>query len=457
MLLKLYNLILNFFFKYPTPSNLNNLWNFGVLALIFLSIQFITGVFLSMFYIPNTDLAFFSIENIMRNVNSGWLIRYIHANGASFFFVFVYLHLFRNLYYKSYLPPRRAVWLWGVFILLIMIITAFTGYVLPWGQMSFRAATVITNLFSSIPIFGNEIVFLLWGNYTVSNSTLNRFFSFHFLLPFLLIVFTFLHLIFLHEKGSSNPLKVYLLNDKVLFDPYYTIKDIFIVFSFFVIFMYIFLFDSNLLGHSDNYIKANPLVTPTHIVPEWYFLLFYAILRAVPSKLGGFLVLLLSIFILFIFPFFFKKFNILNKLYNYNKLFIRWLDLFNYINIVKKEFFNQPKTYFYYLSYIFLNFLNWYNFWKFILFFYHFLFVCICLSILGSYPAEGSYLIFSKFFMFMYFFYFFFLIIDMCFSYVSVFFIFIYFYFIFFYSYFFKFYKNNYYLFKFFLKLKKKC
>ena len=278
-----YSLIF-FLFKYPTPSNLNYLWNFGVLALIFFFLQILTGLLLSIFYIPNIDYAFLSVENIMRNINYGWLIRYMHANGASFFFIVVYLHIFRNLYYSVYLYPKIYVWITGIVIFILMIIIAFTGYVLPWGQMSFWAATVITNLFSSIPIFGKDIVILLWGDYNVSNATLNRFFSLHFLLPFILFIFIIFHILFLHEKGSSNSLVKYSLTEKSLFHPFFTYKDLYIINLWFVVFFFIVGFYPDLLGHPDNYVPANPLVTPSHIVPEWYFLFFYAILRAIPSK-----------------------------------------------------------------------------------------------------------------------------------------------------------------------------
>ena len=445
MIFKLYKLTIIFFFKYPTPVNLNYLWNFGVLSLIFFILQVLTGIFLSMFYIPQIDFAFLSIENIMRNVSAGWLIRYLHANGASLFFIFVYLHFFRNLYYKTYLPPRRLTWLAGVFILLIMILTAFTGYVLPWGQMSFWAATVITNLFSSIPLFGNDIVLLLWGNYTVSNSTLNRFFSFHFLLPFILLILVFLHLIFLHEKGSSNPLKIYYFIDKVLFHPYFTIKDIYTIFLIIIFFIYLILINPNLLGHSDNYIQANPLVTPSHIVPEWYFLLFYAILRAVPSKLGGFLTLLLSIFILLIFPFFIKKSS--KYFFNFKLLCLNWLNNLLLINRLH-SYFNYPSSYYFLSDKFLFKFLIIYNLKKFYFFFYNFLFVCFFLSILGSYPAEGFFLLFSKVFMLLYFCYFLFLVLDLNSLYFSFSFFYMYFYLIYFYI--------NIYIYYFFIKNNKK-
>jgi len=308
MLKKNYLLIYNFFFNYPTPSNLTFLWNFGVLSFIFFIIQFITGFFLSMYYFPYDILAFNSVENIMREVTFGWIIRYLHSNGASFFFFFVFLHIFRNLFYFSFLKPRFQIWNIGVLIFLLMIITAFTGYVLPWGQMSFWAATVITNLFSAVPIFGNYITVWLWGSYSVTGATLNRFFSFHFILPFILLILVIIHFLFLHEVGSSNNLQIIKSFDKILFHPYYTFKDLF-AFIFIVFFYLIFIgIMPNYLSHSDNYIPADPLVTPAHIVPEWYFSLFYAMLRSVPSKLGGVVVLFFSILILFIFPLFIRIF-----------------------------------------------------------------------------------------------------------------------------------------------------
>ena len=320
---------------YPAPSTLTYLWNFGVLAFFCLMIQIISGIFLAMHYIPHIDLAFLSIEHIMRDVNNGWILRYVHSNGASMFFLVVYIHLFRGLYYGSYLKPKTFTWILGVLILFIMIATAFMGYVLPWGQMSFWAATVITNLASAIPVIGNDIVFWLWGGFSVDNPTLNRFFSFHYLLPFVLLGLVILHVIFLHEHGSSSPLGVNKNHDLIAFHPYFTIKDIFGIIIFLIFFSYFIFFNPNLLGHPDNYIEANPLVTPTHIVPEWYFLPFYAILRSIPNKLGGVILLLLAIFILILLPFYLKKsvkssmFSPLNKIFFWfffgNSLILGWL------------------------------------------------------------------------------------------------------------------------------------
>jgi len=274
------------------------------LALVFLLIQITTGIFLAMHYVPNIDLAFFSVEHIMRDVNYGWLLRYFHSNGASMFFIIVYIHIFRGLYYGSYNYPRHLLWISGVIILLLMILTAFMGYVLPWGQMSFWAATVITNFLTVVPYFGSELVQWVWGGYAVNNATLNRFFSLHYLFPFLIFAFSILHLIFLHNAGSNNPLGVNSKVDTVPFTPYYIIKDFYGLMVFLVFFSIFVFYFPNYLGHPDNYIQANPMVTPSHIVPEWYFLPFYAILRSIPNKLGGVIAMLLSIIVLFLLPFF---------------------------------------------------------------------------------------------------------------------------------------------------------
>ncbi len=289
--------------SYPTPINLNYMWSFGSAAGICLVIQIVTGIFLAMHYTPHVDLAFSSVEHIMRDVNNGWLIRYIHANGASMFFIVVYCHIFRGLYYGSFMHPRQHLWCSGVTIFLLMMATAFMGYVLPWGQMSFWGATVITNLFSAIPVVGKSIVEWLWGGFSVGNATLNRFFSLHYLLPFLIAGMTLIHLALLHKDGSNNPLGVNGAIDTVSFYPYFYVKDLFsflilvLVFSFFVYFY------PNALGHPDNYIPANPMVTPAHIVPEWYFLPFYAILRSIPDKLGGVVAMGGAIVILLLVPF----------------------------------------------------------------------------------------------------------------------------------------------------------
>nr|YP_009004103.1 cytochrome b [Tsukubamonas globosa]BAO51945.1 cytochrome b [Tsukubamonas globosa] len=288
---------------YPTPSNITYFWNFGVLAGLCLVIQLITGILLAMHYTPHVDLAFLSVEHIMRDVNYGWLLRYVHANGASMFFIVVYIHIFRGLYYGSYNRPRRAIWNIGVIILLLMMATAFMGYVLPWGQMSFWGATVITNLFSAIPVVGEQIVYWLWGGFSVDNATLNRFFSLHYLMPFTIAGCAGLHLIVLHLSGSNNPLGVWSSRDRVPFTPYFYVKDLYGVIIFGIFFSFFVYFSPNMLGHPDNYIEANPLVTPAHIVPEWYFLPFYAILRSIPDKLGGVVAMVLAIFVLSIFSF----------------------------------------------------------------------------------------------------------------------------------------------------------
>ena len=290
--------------EYPTPKNLNYLWNLGSLAGLALIMMIITGITLAMHYTPHVDYAFASIERIMRDVNYGWLIRYIHTNGASFFFIVVYIHIFRGLYYGSYKAPRELLWILGVLILLLMMATAFMGYVLPWGQMSFWGATVITNLFSAIPFFGESIVKWLWGGFSVSNPTLSRFFALHYLMPFVIVAVVMLHLVALHRFGSSNPLGIDTAGkqDTLPFHPYYTYKDLFGAMVFLTIFASAVFFYPNYLGHPDNYIPANPLQTPAHIVPEWYFLPFYAILRAIPDKLGGVVFMFGAIAVLFILP-----------------------------------------------------------------------------------------------------------------------------------------------------------
>lgn len=288
---------------YKTPKNLNYAWNFGSLAGIMLVIMILSGLFLSMHYVPNANLAFDSVERIMRDVNGGWLIRYIHMNGASMFFIVVYAHMLRGMYYGSYHAPRELLWMMGVVIFLLMMATAFMGYVLPWGQMSFWGATVITNLFSAFPLIGEPIVHWLWGGFSVDNPTLNRFFSLHYLLPFTIVGMTALHLVALHRFGSNNPDGVDpKVEDKIPFHPYYTIKDALGLGVFLMVYAFFVFFAPNFFGEVDNYIPANPLVTPPHIVPEWYFLPFYAILRSIPSKLGGVLTMFGAIFVLMILP-----------------------------------------------------------------------------------------------------------------------------------------------------------
>jgi ubiquinol-cytochrome c reductase cytochrome b subunit len=290
--------------SFPTPKNFNYFWNFGALAMVSLAIMITTGVFLAMNYTPNTTMAFDSVQRIMRDVNYGWMIRYIHANGASMFFVVVYIHIFRGFYYGSYKAPRELLWMLGVVILLLMMATAFMGYVLPWGQMSYWGATVITNLFSAIPVVGESIVQLLWGGFSVSNPTLNRFFSLHYLMPFVLTGVIFLHIVALHITGSNNPLGIDVKSpqDTLPFHPYYTVKDSVGLCVFLAVFAAIVFFAPNMLGDPNNFIPANPLQTPADIVPEWYFLPFYAILRSVPNKLGGVTLMFGSILVLFVLP-----------------------------------------------------------------------------------------------------------------------------------------------------------
>ncbi len=290
--------------QYPMPRNVNYLWAFGAIAGIMLVIMIATGLVLAMQYAAHTSIAFESVERIMRDVNYGWLLRYVHANGASMFFIAVYIHMFRGLYYGSYKAPREILWILGVLILLAMMATAFMGYVLPWGQMSFWGATVITNLFSAFPLVGDPIVTWLWGGFSVDNPTLNRFFALHFLLPFVLLGLVILHTAALHVSGSNNPLGIDPKGpqDTVPFNPYVTVKDGFAVVVFLIFYASFVFFAPNYLGHPDNYIPANPLVTPAHIVPEWYFLPFYAILRAIPDKLGGVLAMFGAIAVLAALP-----------------------------------------------------------------------------------------------------------------------------------------------------------
>lgn len=347
--------------EYQVPKNLSYAWNFGSLAGVALLLQIVTGIVLAMHYTPHSTMAFDSVENIMRNVNYGWLIRYMHAVGASMFFMVVYLHILRGLYYGSYKAPREMLWWFGIIIFIAMMATAFMGYVLPWGQMSYWGATVITNLFSAIPAVGESIVTFLWGGYSVDNPTLNRFFSLHYLLPFVILGLVVLHVVALHMHGSNNPtgVEVKSKKDTIPFHPYYTVKD-FVGFGvFFLIYGYFVFFAPNYLGHPDNYIPADPMVTPAHIVPEWYFLPFYAILRAIPDKLGGVVMMFGSLLILFALP---------------------WLDS----SKVKSGMFRP-----------------WFKafFWLFTLNF-------ILLGYLGAKPPEGIYVILSRCATFYYFAYF---------------------------------------------------
>ena len=361
--LPLPRLVYDSFIAYPVPRNLNNWYTFGAILSIFMVLQLITGIVLAMHFVASTGLAFDSVEHIMRDVNFGWLLRRLHANGASFFFLAVYIHIFRGMYYGSYKAPREILWILGVFIFIVMMATAFMGYVLPWGQMSYWAATVITGLFSAIPLIGEPLQQWLLGGFAVGDPTLNRFFSLHYLLPFMLVGLVILHVWALHVVGQTNPTGIEVKNMKketVPFTPYATMKDLFALVLFFMLFSYFVFYLPDYLGHPDNYIRANPLKTPAHIVPEWYFLPFYAILRAVDfnivipftdiividSKLGGVIGMFGSLIIL---------------------LFLPWLDWGKTRSGNYRPMFRQ-------------------FFWIFVL-------VCIGLGYLGSRPAEGGYVI----------------------------------------------------------------
>ena len=291
--------------EYPTPKNLNYWWTFGGILTFCLLAQIITGIVLAMHYVAQADQAFESVEHIMRDVNYGWLIRYFHANGSSMFFLAVYIHIFRSLYYGSYKSPREVIWIIGMIIYFLMMMTAFMGYVLPWGQMSFWAATVITNLFSAVPLIGESITNWLWGGFAVDSPTLTRFYALHYLFPFLILGLVILHIWALHIPGNNNPVGIDIKQpskETVPFHPYIVIKDLFALLVFLTLFAFFVFYAPNLLGHPDNYIEANPLITPTHIVPEWYLLPFYAILRSIPDKLLGVVAMFASIFVLVILP-----------------------------------------------------------------------------------------------------------------------------------------------------------
>jgi ubiquinol-cytochrome c reductase cytochrome b/c1 subunit len=345
------------FIDFPTPRNLNYLWTFGSILTIVLVLQIATGIVLAMHYQPSAEDAFASIENIRRNVNYGWLLRNLHAVGASMFFVAVYIHIFRGLYYGYYKAPREVLWIIGVLIFLAMMATAFMGYALPWGQMSFWGVTVITNLFSSldgiVPGLGTAIVQWLWGGYSVSGTTLNRFFSLHYLLPFILVGLVILHIWALHVVGQNNPtgLDIKTHSDAVPMTPHAVAKDAVGMSAFFVLLAWFVFFLPDYLGHSDNYIEANPLVTPAHIVPEWYFLPFYAILRAIPSKLGGVIAMFASVLIL---------------------AFVPWLDT----SRVRSSKYRPIYKWF---------------FWLFAI-------SCLALGYLGAKPAEGVYVFWARVF-----------------------------------------------------------
>ncbi|PWB82541.1 MAG: cytochrome b [Methylocystaceae bacterium] len=347
------------FVAYPVPKNLNYLWTFGAILSFMLIAQIATGIVLAMHYTPETTLAFNSIEHIMRDVNWGWVLRYAHANGASMFFLAVYIHIFRGIYYGSYKEPREVLWILGIIVFLLMMATGFLGYVLPWGQMSFWAATVITNLFTAIPYVGNSITTWLLGGYSVDNATLNRFYALHYLLPFVIVAVVGLHVWALHVVGQNNPTGVEIKDietESLPFTPYATLKDSVGIVVFLVLYAWLTFFVPNYLGHPDNYIEANPLVTPPHIVPEWYFLPFYAILRAIPNKLLGVVALFASILIVAALP---------------------WLDTSRVRSAVYRPLYKKL-------------------FWVFVA-------VSVGLGYLGAQPAEGVYLIAARVLMAYYF------------------------------------------------------
>jgi len=341
------------FVEFPTPRNLNYMWTFGGILTFCLVVQIVSGVVLAMHYVPSAEAAFDSVERIRRDVNYGWLIRNIHAVGGSMFFLACYVHIFRGLYYGSYKAPREVLWILGVFIYLAMMATAFLGYTLPWGQMSFWGATVITNFFTAIPVVGTAITQWLWGGYAVSGATLNRFYSLHYLLPFVIAGLVGLHIWALHVTGQNNPtgLDVKSRADTLPMTPFAVAKDAFALAVFVILFSWFVFFAPDYLGHADNYNQANPLVTPTHIVPEWYFLPFYAILRAVPSKLGGVLLMFAAVLIL---------------------AFVSWLDT----SRVRSTKYRPVYRWFFWL----------------------FVFTCLALGYLGSKPAEGVYVYWARLF-----------------------------------------------------------
>lgn len=359
--LPIIRLMYDSFIVFPTPRNLNYLWTFGGILTFCLVVQIITGIVLAMHFVAHGDHAFASVEHIMRDVNWGDLIRYTHAVGASMFFFAAYVHLFRGLYYGSYKSPREIIWIFGVVILLLMIITAFMGYSLVWGQMSFWAVTVITNLFTAIPFVGETITQWIWGGYSVGDPTLNRLFSLHYLFPFIIAALVGLHIWALHVVGSNNPTGVDVKTEKdtVSFFPFYVIKDGFAVVLFMLLFSWFVFYAPNYLGHSDNFIEANPLQTPPHIVPEWYFLPFYAILRAIPDKLLGVIAMVAAIVVLFVIP---------------------WLDTSKIRSVSNRPLFKP--------------------------FFWLFVVTCLALGYLGSKNPEGLYLISSQLFTAYYFIFF---------------------------------------------------
>nr|DBA43518.1 TPA_asm: CYTB [Bombus citrinus] len=363
--LNMLNLPLSFI-NLPTPININYMWNFGSILGMFLIIQIISGLFLSMHYCPNIDIAFNNISSIMKDMNSGWLIRLIHMNGASFYFFFMYLHIARNLFYYSF--KLTQVWMIGVSILFLSMATAFLGYVLPWGQMSFWGAMVITNLISAIPYIGQFTVEWIWGGFSINNDTLNRFYSIHFILPFMILLMVFMHLIVLHLTGSTNPIHSKMNIFKINFHPYFSIKDLITMILTFIMLMIINLQFPYMLGDPDNFKMANPMITPIHIKPEWYFLFAYSILRTIPNKLGGVIMLFFSIFILYWIPSFnYNKFKN-NKFYFLNKILYWWfINMFIMLTWLGGQMIDYPYTslnklftflYFFYMIFsFFINFL----------------------------------------------------------------------------------------------------
>jgi quinol-cytochrome oxidoreductase complex cytochrome b subunit len=320
-----------YFVKYLSPVNLNYLWNLGSLAGFFLAFQIISGFFLTMFYTPHILYAFQSVEHIMRDIEYGWLIRYLHSNGASFFFLIIYIHIGRGLYYNSYNYPRNLLWFSGILIYFLMMGTAFLGYVLPWGQMSYWAATVITNFLTVIPLIGKLVVYWVWGGYSINNATLNRFYTLHYILPFIIAVLVLYHLYILHQTSSNNALGVRTVKmDKVNFYPFYTTKDLFGLIVFLMFYLLFVFFYPESLSHSDNYINANPLVTPAHIVPEWYFLPFYGILRSISDKTYGIIIMFISIFCFVLLPFLDRSYIKSNVFKPLNRIFY-WFFILNFI------------------------------------------------------------------------------------------------------------------------------
>lgn len=358
----LFDTIQNHVMVYPTPININYTWSFGSLVGIIFTIQIITGIILVMHYTADVDLAFKSIEHLMTDVNNGYLFRNAHANGASLIFILIYLHIGRGLYYMSFLLKPKLWWT-GLVIFLLMMTTAFIGYVLPWGQMSFWGATVITSLVTAVPFIGEDIAYWIWGGFAINNATLTRFFSAHYLLPFLIVGIILTHLVFLHESGSSAPFQLNNNHDKIAFHPYFTYKDTFICTFLFVSFTFLVYYYPNILGHADNFIQANPLSTPAHIVPEWYFTPFYAILRACPDKIGGAISMGAAILIFFLLPF-------LNTMFGLRK---------DNMGVMHS---------------------NIYKIW-----FWCFVCIFLMLMFLGSNAAAAPFIMFSRVFTFLYFFF----------------------------------------------------